>query len=370
MYIFTGQGADVAKKVPTCHAMPDCSMMPLNLVLFSDFIPSLFLLNFNHHKGDFMRAWNVILEELLVLNPNLKSKILNQLHIDRKTLARWISGESKKPKPSIIVELSRIVNNQELTEALQSRFPEAFTRSDVTIVPHLTIPAPFYVEAVRNFVYSPRPLDTMVELVLPQMVRQLDPDDDGLLVVLAQCQPDEHGNITKLYIYHDWAAGTGIWSEDVMSGSLYVSSGSLSASAVALRRPAYWPADTTHSMPAPYVLHPGRVNTAAAFPLVRGNLGTAGTLFLATTHHPPFLKTRRDIIRKYAELFSLAFRDEEFYTLDRMKLHTVPSRAVQDRMTDFFMKKYLEIKEQHPDWSDEAIEAETEETLKRKVCHE
>jgi hypothetical protein len=129
--------------------------------------------------------------------------------------------------------------------------------------------------------------------------------------------------------------------KDVADRSYFLGSESLVGYAIVNCRPAV--IQDIHHNAAPLVVHQvEKMNSAAVYPLQKGGRVAGGLLILSTQKHY-FSPARQALIQSYAHLLNLAFRDNEFYPLENIALHLMPSEAVQDAYLSAFNQQVNEL---------------------------
>src|SRR5436305_13357091 len=146
------------------------------------------------------RTWREFLATL-IRDTKEKQRIASEMGVDPITLTRWAMKESS-PRPRSL--LNRLVNalplhREQLSKLIREEFPNALEEDDQTIffidAVIKEVPSVLYariLEANAN-VADPLRMWTICNLVLQQLVRQLDPEQSGIVASIGQCQaPSKH----------------------------------------------------------------------------------------------------------------------------------------------------------------------------------
>lgn len=270
-----------------------------------------------------MSHWRDDLRTLIRNNPALKKQIADTLGCSIRGPERWIA-EDNNPSPRYAAGLAKMF--PQLRASLRSEIPTAFAKKKEP--PVQRIPAIFYDEILTALAYANMRVGkpAMIGSLLTQMLGHLDPERDGLLIALAQCRLD-NGLVNSLQIAPEHWVGTGPWSKLAVEDAIRVLPGTLIAASVSQFSPVSWTIDDApqYAEPVPTAFQPDLAECAVAYPLLREGSSVAGALFFVATQDDFFSQATLDLIKRYATLFAVAFRDREFYDDEQLKLKPEPT---------------------------------------------
>ncbi|TMC21390.1 MAG: GAF domain-containing protein [Chloroflexi bacterium] len=293
------------------------------------------------------RTWRQFLATV-IREPKEKQRIASEVGVDPITLTRWSTKESS-PRPRSL--LNRLVNalpshREQLSELIREEFPNALEEDDPTLFfidsVIKEVPSVLYariLEAHAN-VAEPIRMWTICNLVIQQLVRQIDPEQVGIVASIMQCLSPSNDD-QKVHSLRVQFQEKSPAMKDVADRSYFLGAESLVGQTVVNCRPAV--IQDIHHNAAPLVVHQvEKMNSAAAYPLQKGGRVAGGLLILSTQKHY-FSPARQALIQSYAHLLNLAFRDNEFYPLEDIALQIMPSEAVQDAYLSAFNQQVNEL---------------------------
>jgi hypothetical protein len=280
-------------------------------------------------------TWRKLLGRIIA-NPKERQRLANELNIRTITLTRWAGGNGAPRSYNLRQLLTALPEHrQEMHELLAKEFPEIVRTSEEEI-PASTIaeiPSEFYTRCLQTCAIEPREQRfwALSALILQQALSQLDPNNLGMAITIAQCMPPSSGH--KVRSLRERAGkGTHPWKADLEQEAIFLGSESLAGQAIAQshllaveKRPeqqgglysGQWVKDEV---------------SAAACPILQGGR-FAGCLVVSSTQPGYFVPFRQTLITNYAALVALAFRPEDFYPFKEIELLSMPDAVVQK---DFF----------------------------------
>lgn len=132
-----------------------------------------------------------------------KQRIADGLGISPITLTRWITGEFK-PRPQNLRLLLHLF--PEYRRPFLALWSEEFGANFVAVVTDDPVPyeisPSFYAQVMHAHRFVPRVqrFHTICDLVLPQALGQLDPNQTGMSIMIIQCTPPmQDGQVRSLY---------------------------------------------------------------------------------------------------------------------------------------------------------------------------
>src|SRR5579864_5648991 len=159
-------------------------------------------------------SWRDLLSSLEVEE---KRRIIKALGIQDKTWERWIRGNTALPHLGRIRELLRALPTNTQTEFLAclERDPKFAKYEIEQLIPatRRDISSTFYSHFLEANVATPEPLRfmTLCQLILIEIAGHLDPDRNGIYVVLLRCTPPASNQPVRTLSEY-LALGTSPWS--------------------------------------------------------------------------------------------------------------------------------------------------------------
>src|SRR5437016_5370566 len=130
-------------------------------------------------------TWQEFLGQLIA-QPQERARLAAALHVRPITLQRWTQGTSKPRNENLRLLIKNLPQEAYplFLRLLLVDFPELLREElpEERLLPGL--PAEFYARALSNLALTSLSIyrQSMVELILQQMLQHLDPDQDGLSV--------------------------------------------------------------------------------------------------------------------------------------------------------------------------------------------
>src|SRR6266436_535415 len=277
-------------------------------------------------------SWRTLLATRINKNPDERQRIATKLDINPMTLMRWANGTTT-PR---LQNLSQLLQNVPVAEAnlwrelIAKEFPE-FAESEnwpETEGGSPEIPSEFYARTINTYAITPpqRRFWAIINLVLQQALAQLDPNNVGISITIAQCMPPSGAEHKVRSLREITGQGTTPWPANLEPQAMFLGIESLAGYTTTVGhllttnrsdQSAHWPAH--------WLLWE---ESAIACPLIQGER-VAGCLLASSTQPDYFSPFRQTLFQKYTELLLLAFAPEAFYAIRDLMLHPMPSLAVQ-----------------------------------------
>jgi transcriptional regulator with XRE-family HTH domain len=280
--------------------------------------------------------WKELLET--VLSPTDKQQIAQEIGVSSTTLTRWISGESRPRMHNLRLLLqTRILRpyHETLQELLERAFPGEPFR-EVTATHLITeLPAELYAEILVNLRKLTPELRTwgICELLLDRMIRQFDPESEGMLLLIVQCVSPHEDKVAQL---QEMMLSSRSLTRRTIPG-LFLGIETLAGQAVAEGTILISQRD-----PGGGLLHASeRYKSAAAFPLMRCGR-VAGALVMESPLDNYFTPERKKIVEKYTDLLALAFFEEQFFPLHTIALRPSMPQETQQAVLQLYLNWTLE----------------------------
>jgi len=276
------------------------------------------------------RSWREILGQAIE-DRNEKKRIAQELNIDARTLDRWANG-ANSPR---IYQLKPLIDalpkyRYSLIRLLSEEFPEVAERLETPseIVVDETAPdiVSFFYEralAERTHAFSPLTQWGICTLLLQQCAAQLDSDRNGVAAFLVQCvAPGADNKVRSLH--EQYSEYSTAWT--AKRTQYYLGAESLAGVVVSTAQPVvYNDAKQEHFA---LLYYSDAANSIMAYPLLLYG-GVAGCLLVFSTQQNFFTRVRFDLVRKYSNVLTLAFRESDFYALEDIELHLMPEAGIQ-----------------------------------------
>jgi transcriptional regulator with XRE-family HTH domain len=276
-------------------------------------------------------AWRVLLGQF-IHDPQERHRIANELGVNPATLVRWAHNETN-PRPQNLHELLKAVpqQRQKLRESIAEEFPgfaEA-ANDDIPVTMSLEIPSGTYSSVLHTYVSTPKRQRFWLvsNLILQEALRQLDPQQLGMTVSLAQCVTPGEGKKVRSLREHV-GRGTHAWKATMKHEVAYLGIESLAGYALTNSRLL-----NIQDRKENQTLYPARwldwERSAVVCPIMKDGC-YAGCLVVISTQPSYFTPQREALIQSYAELMVLAFEPEEFYQPKDIQLGIMPDFEKQE----------------------------------------
>ncbi|MDQ2716231.1 MAG: GAF domain-containing protein [Chloroflexota bacterium] len=277
------------------------------------------------------QTWRMVLGNI-IQDPLERQRIADSLGVNSITLVRWANDDSN-PRPRNLQQLLLALPQQRqlLRDLIAEEFGEAFARmknEPLMDVPQ-EVPSAFYTSVLQ--VYATIPLQlrfwSVSNLVLQQALGQLDPNQVGLIISLAQCNPPMHGKKIRS-LRERVGRGTLPWKSIMDQQAILLGSESLAGRAVSTYHQLTFQ-DRTESQSL-FPSHWTEWEESASVCPIMFDGRIAGCLLVSSTQPNYFLPFRETLIQHYARLIVLAFEPHEFYELQDIELHPMPPYQEQE----------------------------------------
>jgi transcriptional regulator with XRE-family HTH domain len=278
-------------------------------------------------------AWRLLLGQL-IHDPQERNRIANELGINPATLVRWAHNDTN-PRPQNLNQLLQVVpptNRQKLQESIAEEFPEftSVINQEFTEDTSIEIPSGTYSSILHTYITTPKRQRFWLvsNLILQEALRQLDPNQLGMTVSVAQCVTPREGKKVRSLREHV-ERGTHPWKDTMKHEVAYLGIESLAGYALSNAH-LLSIQDRSENL----TFYPARwldwEQSAAVCPIMREGR-FAGCLIVSSSQPKYFLSYREALIQNYAELMVLAFESEEFYEPSDIQLAIMPEFNVQEQ---------------------------------------
>ncbi len=285
-------------------------------------------------------AWRKLLETIIV-DPQERQRIANELGVNPVTLVRWSRGETNPRRENLQRLLQALpAQQQTLTRLLAEEFP-AF---DLLASEDLSeqIPAEIYSRILNTYVNVP-PVQRswyLSDLILQLALGQLDPNYLGMAMTIAVCMPPSGAACKVRSLRQNAGRGTPPWNTYLDQEILFLGIESLAGYAVSLGHLVSVQSRTEQTH-AP-VRWEEWEQSAIASPILLGGR-VSGCLIVSSTQPEYFLPFRQELIEQYSELLTLVFRPEEFYAHQEIALSLMPSSETQHIRFSQFRQRVSDV---------------------------
>jgi transcriptional regulator with XRE-family HTH domain len=270
-----------------------------------------------------VQTWRELLGKVIV-DPQERQRIADALGVNPITLTRWATNKSNPRQDNLRPLFEALPQHRQLlTELIAQEFPQFITEAltQESIAP--TIPSEFYAQVLSVHTTSPTRLrvSTMRLLILQQIIAHLDPHQEGLLAVIAQCVPPKAGRKVRS-MHMTYGRSTPAWGNVIENRILFFGAESQMGQAVGTAQPVI--VNTLEMREMLFPMHDSPFDTSSlAYPLLQAER-IAGCLAVASRQPHYFTHERLELLQEYAHLLVLAFEPEEFYDLQDIELGIMP----------------------------------------------
>jgi hypothetical protein len=300
------------------------------------------------------QTWRELLA-LRISDLDERRRIAQLAGVDEVTLKRYAEGKTKRIRSHLLRPLVAAWPSGErplLTRLILEEFPDFVPseQPDTSSLHGLNAPeAPtgirleVYERALQAHAATPLSLRFWVitNLVLGAVLEQLDqgPHPVGVEAAIVQCMRCHHSESVGC-LRESCLLGTPPWRTNQIT-PLFLGAESLSGYAVTTARPAI--CQNLRTNPA---FLPVRVEayeeSAAAYPLLQGER-VGGCLLVAAAQIDFFTPPRLQLVNAYADLATLALRDDQFYEKQAIQLRSMPATDVQQAHFASFRRRVNEM---------------------------
>jgi transcriptional regulator with XRE-family HTH domain len=294
-------------------------------------------------NGEDVNDWKELLSHILRSDQRLREEIAKEIGVNGITLGRWLKGESKPRVHNLRLLLqTKIISayRNQMIDLLQKAFPEEdFTSNPAEMMAELVAEDyAFILSNIANLAPELRTW-TVCELLLDRLARQVD--HPGLVLLIIQCEEPSSGKVKKLQermIYtNDFVHKT----SGYMLGVESLAGRAVQEAAMIL----YQDQDVVF-----FSHFSQELQSSVALPLKRDGM-IAGCLVVGSPLCHYFSRERLMLLKKYADLLALAFKDKQFYPLNMIELEVIlPGKLQQDAVSFYasILSEYLSSHQQSP----------------------
>jgi hypothetical protein len=277
-------------------------------------------------------------------DPAQRERITRQTGVRSVTLHRWVTGESQPREQNLRQLLHAVpINLQE--EFLQLLKEEHLDFSPLALqkTPR-EIPSSFFAEIHATRAQIPDVLRywTISRQVLQHAIRQLDPDQQGMMLIIVECMPPRPDR--KIHSLREKTGrGNLPWGQD-LKVPMFLGVESLAGYAVTYGRHAQ--VQDLRERSSLFPTYPIGYEVSATAHPIQFSGRIAGCL-LASSIQPNYFYSLDllNLIQNYANLLALAFEPEQFYPQDIINLSLIPPLETQEKISTNFRQRVATIME-------------------------
>ena len=304
--------------------------------------------------------WRELLGNI-ISNPTERERIANEIGVHSVTLIRWVNGETF-PRSHNLRQLVRTVPKQyraQLRSALDINANGSAVDFEVDFE-QAELPYKLIMEVLEARANTPDLLRfwSLARLILPEALKQLDPERRGLIITVVRCMPPTRdGKIRS--VREVVGQGTGPWNGNLEEKALLLGAESLAGyvtSSCRLEQVGDLRSNRTF-LPAYKSEHE---ISAAACPLMRA-CRVAGCVLFSSTQPDYFVSEQYlELIRAYTFLIALAFDANDFYNPDLIDLHIMPPLEIQQVHFASFRQRVLKLMQESSNGTQRLASAQAE----------
>ncbi len=287
-------------------------------------------------------TWRSFLGKIIQEAPE-KQRIATVVGVKDSTVQRWVDGNSQPRLHNLKHLLSALPEHRDLLKTLmQKEFPKIATVEENDAP--LQIPQAFYNQVLNAHTFTAIPLQfwSITNLIAQQVSGQLDPNREGMLVMLMRCMPPR-GKEEKIHSFRGYfALNTLPGPASPYSNQLpsFFGLESLAGTAANEGRILALNDLQAHSSQFPTNIRSG-FGSMLACPITRDD-HIAGCLVLISPLPGFFsLPSRVALVQQYTNLMTLAFESHEFYGRSNLELYEMPAFDEQAVYFKDFKKRQL-----------------------------
>jgi len=309
-------------------------------------------------------TWRELLAEI-ISDPQERERIVQELNVNRITIARWINEETI-PRLDSLRRLLDVVPEQRnrLFDLLIRDFPDIALHVEV-IEPVYEITSDFYANVFKAYVTMLPHMRfwSIGKMVLQYLLAQLDPDLQHVAIILLQCQPPSPHVVRSLRSV--MGVGTPPWHGNMETQTIVLGAESFAGQVLLSGYPALiedaekyvglW-THSKYSFPgsqffafkhgrerrAPHDAQIRRIASEMAVPVVYRDK-SAAVLYVCSTRPGAFRLPHLQLLQKCAFLMMLAFAPNDFYDRDQIVLHMLPHPWVQGSLLMKVPQRILQV---------------------------
>jgi GAF domain-containing protein len=296
------------------------------------------------------QSWRDVLQRS-IKGTDERQRLAIALGLSSTTLIRWANGESTPHYPQLIrlVQVFHPQMREEFIETLQHDYPSiSSSLMEDTIG---SIPPEFFAEllSLRAITPDSQRFWRISELILSQVLRQVDPNNLGMSITVAQCMPPVEEHNFKIYSLKEVAGKSSFpGASDFEHMALFLGAESLGGYVTETSRPS-----SIENLENEKLMPSHRFEleaSAAAHPIMFGGR-VAGCLSASSTRIAYFSQERMALLATFSDLVALAFEKHNFYAPEKIELKVMPNPEIQRPIIASFQQRvaqaHIKAAQQH-----------------------
>jgi len=294
---------------------------------------------------DSTQAWRELLGKIIA-DPQEQQRLANALSINSATLDRWVNG-SNNPRPYNLRRLISALPEQrdEMLPLILLEFPDLNLDDFETTDSHDTssiIPSEFYMRVIEACAMTGKSQRfwTVSNLILGQALGQLDPNNLGMAITIAQCMPPSQDGLVRS-LREVFGRGTPPWQPTLTREALFLGIESLAGYVITKGRPIA--VEDRADRLGFYPVRWEKWEESACIAPIWFEERLAGCMIESSTQPRYFLPFRQALVERYAYLMMLAFDAQHFYAQRDIQLLPMPDREVQTQRAVNFRQRISDI---------------------------
>lgn len=282
------------------------------------------------------RTWRELLGRVII-DPQERQRVAEEVGVNPITLIRWAANRSN-PRPDNLQPLCEALPQyqRQMIMLLREEFPRFVFQDDEAESIEPEIDSAFYARVINMHTTSPARLraPAMRQVILQQLAAQLDPQQQGIIVISAQCVPPRKGRKVRS-LRTMLVRGTQVWGKQTENRTHFFGTESqigqtlMTGQAMIVDTPEM---QERFACGAPFGY------SVVTYPILQADR-IAGCLGVASESAHYFTQERLDLIQAYLYLLILAFEPEEFYSAQEIELGVMPPDQVQQGVIATFQAR-------------------------------
>jgi len=280
------------------------------------------------------QTWRELLG-VIIEDPQERLHIARAINVNQVTLSRWVAGISSPRLRSLRVLLDVLSEQRErFMQLLALDYPELL-HGDLQEEELLQIPTTFYARVLELYTSNPSILrsSTLSIIILQQMLAQLDPQQVGLGIFIAQCMPPFAGKVRSVRTIV--GRGTGVWRKIEGQVAFHGIESQVGHAIQEQRQILTQSSEERENWYPPAIPD---VQSVVAFPIQMAN-SVAGGISLLSVQAEYFSMERLNLIRAYTDMLVLIFEHDEFYVSSQIEMGVVPAFLEQQKLIVGFQQR-------------------------------
>ena len=285
-------------------------------------------------------TWQEVLQRIIG-TPSERRRLATALGINDTTLNRWAKGNAHPQRSQLIslVQMAPPHFRAELTEAIERSYPDFHSWLHEEVADEL--PSEFYAQVLADRATTFESLRSwkLLDLVIKQALSQLDSNQLGMSLTLAQCMaPSQGGKICSLREH--LGRGTPPWLADLEHFALFLGAESLAGYVVQKQRPASIEDLREESLLPAYQTE--FEISAAAYPIIlEGRI--AGCLLASSTQVAYFTQQRLALLGTFCDITSSILDKQDFYPPEMIELKPMAGLEKQRQYLSSFRQRVINM---------------------------